>query len=174
MPFREETFHYPYNKKIDDLERVVNSKRINFKPSMQNTPYFVLKNGTLDIGKVNSTATEEIKDDQGNVIGTKKYYIPDDGNKDKKYKIDPYTGAIQIKQKNNYNYWSSYEQGVIKTMDKTTELCLNRHTYIIVTAITDHTYDLDITLQSLRIVYDSATKVRLMILPLILSFLSFL
>jgi hypothetical protein len=41
-------------------------------------------------------------------------------------------------------------------MDKTSELCESRYTYIIVTAITDHTYDLDITLQSLRIVYDSS------------------
>ena len=91
MPFREETFHYPYNKKIDDLERVVNSKRINFKPSMQNTPYFVLKNGSLDIGK---QVTEEIKDDQDKVTGTRQYYVPDDDNKEKQYKIHPYTGEI--------------------------------------------------------------------------------
>ena len=63
MPLREETFHYPYNKKVDDIERIVNSKRINYKPSMSNIPYFILKDGSRDRG-------EEIKVDG---VGTGNY-----------------------------------------------------------------------------------------------------
>ena len=95
MPPREETFHYPYNKKIDDIERIVNSKRINYKPSMQNTPYFILKDGSRDIGEL-------VIDNNNENFGN---YVP---YGDKKYKTDPYTGWIQIEQVNNYNYWSSY------------------------------------------------------------------
>ena len=54
MPMRGETFHYPFNEKIDDIERIVSSKRINYKPKMSNKPYFVLKDGTLDRGIIDN------------------------------------------------------------------------------------------------------------------------
>ena len=61
---------------------------------------------------------------------------------------DPFTDEIKIIEINNYKYWGSYKQGLIKEADKTTELCSNRFTYLVVTAITDYVYDIDITLKS--------------------------
>jgi len=70
MPMRGETFHYPFNEKIDDIERIVSSKRINYKPKMSNKPYFVLKDGTLDRGIIDNELTKDLLDEDGNKIGT--------------------------------------------------------------------------------------------------------
>jgi hypothetical protein len=90
-------------------------------------------------------------------------------DQDGKEVTDPFTGEVEQVEESNYKYWGSYQQGVIKEADRTTELCSNRYTYIIVTAITDYQYNIDITFKSKQISYEAAKMVEVGILASLLT-----
>lgn len=90
-------------------------------------------------------------------------------DQDGKEVTDPFTGEVELVESSNYSYWGSYQQGVIKEADRTTELCSNRYTYIIVTAITDYQYNFEITFKSKQISYEAANMVGLGIMASLLT-----